>query len=275
MISIITPIYDIDKHLDDFLDFALHLSKDVKKAGKKAPVKEIILINNNPKVDLPNLVSFRPKIPLLNIIQNKKNIGYGRACNQGIKLAKGDKILIMNPDIRVGLSDLTELLKFMKKTPAAHIVSCKLVNVDGSLQYSCRTFPTLRALFASRISFFNRFFKKSVGTYLMAGYDHESPRKVDWVSGAFMLLQKKYYFDERYFMYFEDIDLCRTVEGVYYYPLVSTVHKAERASRRDALLFLSHALSMIKYFLKYVCKDIKRKEFFKGFESPIKITIEK
>ena len=204
MISIITPIYDIESHLDDFLDLALAISKSRER---KNTVKEIILINNNIRVDLPNLISFRPYLPLLKVVQNKKNVGYGRACNQGMKLAAGDEMLILNPDIRVGMDDLEELLTFLKKTPAAHIVGCKLFNADGSLQNSCRTFPTLRALLARRISLFRTLFKKSLDHYDLASYDHNEVRKVDWISGAFMLLRKKYPFDERLvWMQGEDIE---------------------------------------------------------------------
>lgn len=250
MISIITPIYDVESHLPGFIKT---ISKLVASPKEKT-VEEAILINNNPDVDLRNIKNEGIGLPCLKVIQNKKNKGYGAACNQGIRMAKGRHILILNPDVRIGLKALNELINALKQNNKAKIVSCKLLNEDGSLQHSCRRFPTLRALLARRIPLpFAYLFKKQLNRYNMKDYDHKSPKRVDWVSGALMLMRKKYYFDENYFMYFEDVDLCRKVGGVYYYPNVHATHKAERQSARSARLFLLHFASMSYYFCKHAC----------------------
>lgn len=251
MISIITPIYDIESHLSGFIDC---ISKLVGKSDDKL-VKEVILINNNPKKDIYCMKEMGlkiKKIKILKVIQNKKNIGFGSACNQGLKAAKGDFFLIMNPDVNISYNALKGLLNALKRNNYANIISCKLLNEDCSLQHSCRRFPTLRALLARRIPCpFARIFKKNLDSFNMKDYNHKTPRKVDWVSGALMLMGDKYFFDEHYFMYFEDTDLCRRIGGVYYYPAVSAIHKAERQSARSPRLFFSHISSMIYYFYKF------------------------
>ena len=71
-----------------------------------------------------------------------------------------------------------------------------------------------------------------------------------------MLMGDRYYFDEKYFMYFEDVDLCRRIRGVYYYPGISAIHYAGRESTRNPLLFLSHISSMFRYFYKIKIKKV-------------------
>lgn len=257
MISIITPIYNIGSHLPGFISSMSKLEKQLKKSFKGKILNEIILINNNPKKDLRKVGNVNLNVPNLKIIQNKKNIGFGAACNQGMKIAKGEYMLILNPDVKIEARSLQELLKIIKQNKKANIISCKLLNEDGSLQHSCKRFPTFRALLARRIKFpFALIFKKELDRYSMKEYDHKKPKKVDWVSGALMFMRKRYYFDERYFMYFEDADLCRRVGNVYYYPSVSVMHKAERQSARNIRLFFLHASSMIHYFYKFSVKRI-------------------
>ena len=251
MISIIAPIYDIESHLPCFID---GISRLIGKSGDKL-VKEVILINNNPKKDVYRIKDMGIKIKQikkLKIIQNKKNVGFSAACNQGLKAAKGDFFLIMNPDVTISYNALKDLLNALKRDNTVNIGSCKLINLDGTLQTSCRRFPTIRALLARKTPIlFGYLFKKQLELYDMVDYDHKTKRKVDWVSGALILMRKRYYFDEHYFMYFEDVDLCRRVGGGYYYPFVSAAHKAERQSTKSPKLFLYHISSMIYYFYKF------------------------
>lgn len=245
MISVITPIYDVEKHLGDYAENMRRLQNEF------SGIKDIILINNNirKKISKNKVLDV---LKNLKIIENKKNIGYGRACNQGMRIAEGEYVLILNPDIKIDGDSLKKLLSELMKNKKVNIASCKLLDEDGSLQHSCRRFPSLGALLAKRIPFpFRYLFKKELDRYDMADYDHKSPRKVDWVSGALMLMRKRYLFDENYFMYFEDIDLCRKVKEVYYYPTVSAVHRAERGSTKDIMLLLSHVRSTIHYFWKH------------------------
>jgi|SRR3989344_3612282 len=248
MISVITPIYDIEKHLHNYAVNMRSLQKEFNG------IREIILINNNPYEEICK-DSVLSGLNGLKIIGNRKNLGYGGACNQGISIAKGKYMLILNPDVKITGHSLRKLISELIKSKEANIISCKLLNEDGSLQHSCRRFPTIKSLLARRAPlFFSRIFSKELSAYNMDDYDHKNPIKVDWVSGALMLMKRKYFFDERYFMYFEDVDLCRRVGEIYYYPFISAFHKAERGSARDITLMIAHFSSALRYFLKFGLK---------------------
>lgn len=248
-ISIITPIYDVEKHLKDYAENMRLLQKEFDG------ITDIILVNNNTSKRI-NGSKALAGLKNLKVIENMKNVGFGRACNQGMRIAKGKLMLILNPDLKIDGSSLQKLVSEMENSRKAKILSCKLLNDDGSLQYSCRRFPTIRALLARRIHFPFRFlFKKEAERYDMRDYDHLLPRKVDWVSGALMLMREKYFFDERYFMYFEDIDLCRSVGSVYYFPSVSAYHRAERKSARHMGMLIAHVTSSLRYFMKFGLKN--------------------
>ena len=175
MISIITPIYDIEKHMSDYIANIRSLQE-----GSKC-ITEIILINNNTK---KRITKNRPlsKLKNLKVIENDENVGYGSACNQGMKAAKGRYFLILNPDVKIDAKSLGKLVRFLESKKDAKIVSCKLLNEDGSLQHSCRRFPTFRALLSRRIPFpFTALFRKELDHFNMTDYDHMTTRKVDWV----------------------------------------------------------------------------------------------
>ena len=184
------------------------------------------------------------------VINNKKNLGYGKACNVAISQAKGKFICILNPDIIINKDTVLELMKFMKNNPDAKIVAPKLLNDDGSLQLSCRTFPTVSIMLARNIPFMKKLFRKSLEKHNMLEYDRQTPKQVDWVSGAFMMLREKYFFDPAFFMYFEDVELCKRVGNVWYCPNATTHHTAGHGSKRNAKLFYEHVKSMLYYFIK-------------------------
>lgn len=197
---------------------------------------ETIVVDNNSSDD--SVEKIREQFPELKIIKNNINKGYGAACNQAIKVAQGKHILILNPDIVLEENTVEELLKYIEQNREAKIVSCKLKNADGTVQDSFRKFPTIASLIL------RQFISKNIK-------ELTAPTKVDWVSGAFMLMRDKYYFDEKFFLYFEDVDLCKTVGDVYYYPLISATHLARRESKRNFKLAIIHAKSALKYFSKH------------------------
>lgn len=203
---------------------------------------EIIMVDNHSSDDVAKKI--RDIYPDVTVIENTTNKGYGTACNQAIKIACGKHILILNPDIILEQNTVAELLSYLTKNKRAKIVSCKLKNADGTTQDSFREFPAITLLLKRQIN--TRFRTKN-----NTAKEPSKPCKVDWVSGAFMLLRDKYYFDERFFLYFEDVDLCKTIDDVYYYPHVSAQHTAKRESARNLKLTFFHAQSALRYFLKH------------------------
>ena len=203
------------------------------------------------------------RFPRVRVVANGENIGYSRAVNQGIRLSSGRAILIINPDIIVREGSIDRLMEFMDAHPDAGIAGSKLVYPDGRLQHSCRSFYTVSALLYRRTLLGKLFPRaKPLREHLMLDYDHETPRAVDWLIGACMLVRREALamvgaMDERFFLYFEDIDWCYRMKNhgwsVYYVPSSVMVHTYERSSARSFLHkpFLFHMLSLMRYYEKW------------------------
>ena len=162
----------------------------------------------------------------LKIILNKTNLGFARANNQGIKIAQGEYILLLNPDIEVKKSALKTLLKFTQKHPEAGIIGGRLLNPDGTIQGSC--FHRLTIL-----NTIKEFWLGEKGAFEKYAPKITKSIEVESVVGACMFIPRKVidqvgFFDEQYFLYFEDLDYCRRVRKagfkIYYLPQVKFVH---------------------------------------------------
>ena len=202
-------------------------------------------------------------------IQAKKNLGFAAGNNLGIKIAQGKYILILNPDIAIVSNVLEKMFEFMENYPKVGVCGPKLINPDGSVQYSRRRFPSWRIPLYRR-TFLGKlpFAKKTLNYYLMTEKNHNNNQKVDWLFGACLMIRKKVIdqigaFDERFFMYFEDLDLCRRIWQtgfeVYYLAEVEMIHYHQRLSAEKSGLFglfnkaaRIHLSSGIKYFAKYL-----------------------
>jgi GT2 family glycosyltransferase len=222
---------------------------------------EIIVIDNASTDGTSDLVSNEFKSMRLEV--NSENKGYSRGVNQGISLSRGRMFLIINPDIIVGEKSIDRLFNFMEDNPDAGMVGSKLIGSDGSLQYSCRSFYTLRALFLRR-TFFGKLFPraKALRKHLLMDYDHQKTRSVDWILGACMMvrveaIEKTGLMDERFFLYFEDVDWCYRMKqhgwNVYYIPQSVMTHSYMRSSVGSIFHkpFLIHLLSLMRYYEKW------------------------
>jgi len=222
---------------------------------------EVIVVDNASVDGTADAVSAR--FPQVIVKKNRENLGYSRGVNQGIDKASGRWILILNPDIEVQDGSIDKLIEFMEETPDAGITGSKLVYPDGTLQYSCRAFYTLSALILRR-TFLGRVFPRAraLREHLMMDYDHAEPRRVDWIIGACMLvrreaLEKVGKMDERFFLYFEDLDWCYRMAkqgwNVYYVPESVMVHRYERSSAHSLInkSLLIHIFSMFRYVEKW------------------------
>jgi len=225
------------------------------------------LKNNEIQPELP--IINKLEIPPIETIQSKSNDGFAVGNNLGIKQVKGEYVMILNPDIAVVPGALEKMVNFMQENQQVGIIGPRLINPDGSVQYSCRRFPSLMTPLYRR-TFLGKllFAKKPLIDYLMKDFDHEEKIEVDWLFGACLLIRKSVMdkvglFDERFFMYFEDLDLCRRVWQagfkIIYFAKVEMVHYHQRlsAERNGVLGILSkggriHIASGIKYFAKYL-----------------------
>lgn len=227
---------------------------------------EIIIVDNNSGDDLNEFSSQRIKI-----INSPINLGMGKGNNLGISKSKGEVILIINPDTIIKGKAIPILFDYLQSHDDVGIVGPKLLNRDSSIQYSCARFPKVYTPILRR-TFLGKYFKKNRDYFMMTNFDHNLIKEVDWLMGSCLMFRKKYFkngknielrFDERYFMYFEDIDLCRQSWynnlKVVYNPEGIVIHDHARESAKYpwylALLtdnlFWYHINSWIKYFLKW------------------------
>jgi len=196
--------------------------------------------------------------------RNAENVGFARGNNQVMKREGGAKyFLLLNPDIIVGPGSVGRMVAYMEERESAGVVGCRLLNPDGSLQYSCRRWPEPQTIVARGLML-ERFRPgaERFGRYFMRDWDHGGVAAVDWLLGSCMLLRARAleevgYFDERFFMYYEDVDLClrmrRAGWGVYYVPDVTMVHHHIQASHKWSSLRirLLHVKSAAYFFHKH------------------------
>jgi N-acetylglucosaminyl-diphospho-decaprenol L-rhamnosyltransferase len=195
----------------------------------------------------------QPELPCgVRLIRNKENVGFARAHNTGIAASDGDPVVIINPDTVVESDFFEHLEAFVSKNPKAGIVGPRILDAEGKLQLSARREITALSGFLGRTSLLTRLFPKSslVKSQFPAVTDQSHPTAVDWVSGACMVVRRETLqnigpLDERFFMYFEDADLCRRARAagwlVYYLPQVEIVHQTGASSRsRPKAIWLLH-----------------------------------
>lgn len=200
-------------------------------------------------------------------IQNKENLGMGAGNNIGIKQAKGKYVAVINPDTSFKENSLKRMYDFMEAHSEVGIVAPQLINPNGSIQHTrCRfpefLMPVYRRTLLKKIGLVDKKIKK----YLTLDKDYSKAMKTDWIFGAILFIRKDALdkvglFDERFFLGFEDTDLCRRFweNGfeVWYYPKTQIVHYPHRFSRKKLLSksVKEHNLSWIKYFKKYGLKN--------------------
>jgi GT2 family glycosyltransferase len=221
---------------------------------------EIFVVDNRSKDG--SCQKIRQQFPQVYLIENPKNVGFARAVNQAYRRAQGEFLLILNPDIQVFPGAIEKMFTYLQHNPQVGLVLPKLVNADGSLQYSCRTFASFITLLFRRAPLGRLFPHQSwVRRHLMTDWDHQQIREVDWGLGACMLVRRRassdrHLMDERYFLYIEDIDLCLTLQRtgwkVVYHPDAVMVHHHLRQSAQGlSRARWEHLTSQLKFYLKY------------------------
>ncbi|MFQ5596281.1 MAG: glycosyltransferase family 2 protein [Anaerolineae bacterium] len=199
----------------------------------------------------------RERFPWVRLIENAENVGFARANNQAIRASSGRYVLLLNPDTEVRPSALERLVRFMEATPQAGGGGPRLLNPDGSLQPSCHPAPTLtRELWR----LFHLDALRPYALYPMAGWDPETPRPVEVIQGACLLLRRAALeqiglLDEGYFIYSEEVDLCyrlrRAGWRLYWLPAARVVHYGGQSTQQVAAeMFLRLYRGKLLYFRK-------------------------
>lgn len=222
-------------------------------------VGKIYLIDNSPTNELKVLKNLDSERVVY--LFQKNNLGFGRAHNIGINLSikEGFKYhLILNPDIEFKENILESLHSYMENNLNCGITMPKVLYKNGDLQYLCKKIPSAFEMFGKRLPF--NFLKTKINKNLeLHQFDYNQILNVPYLSGCFMFcrvdcFEKAGLFDERYFMYMEDLDLSRSFHRHYetiYYPKVKVIHGYRSESRFNKSLLKALIFSAFKYFSKY------------------------
>jgi N-acetylglucosaminyl-diphospho-decaprenol L-rhamnosyltransferase len=219
---------------------------------------EVVVVDNGSSDGSPKAVGDRPEVHL---IENRANLGFAAGANLGIRATEAPYVLMLNPDAEIVSGTLASLVKVADDRPDAGAVGPLVRNPDRTIQPSARripgTFEALMHAFLGPVVPGNRWTR----AYTMAGWDRSSEREVEWISGSAMLLRRRALhdvgvFDEGYFMYVEDVDLCtrlrRSGWSVLFSPELEVIHEmgvsARGQSRRMAR---EHSRSIYRYFSKH------------------------
>jgi len=230
---------------------------DIKKINL---CSKLYILDNSPlKIDLSSLVDDSTEI-----IYSSENLGYGKghnACIERAIKAGSQYHLIINPDVRFNGEDIRELYEFMEENEDVGMLIPSVTYEDGSFQYIYKLLPDPLTLFSR---YGAKFLPKSIVEklnfhYEMRHKDFSKPFELPVVSGCFMFCRTKALedvggFDDRFFMYMEDVDLSRRISHNYkniYYPYVQITHGFSKASFKNFRMMRAHIASVIKYFNKW------------------------
>ncbi len=227
--------------------------------------KEIIVVDSSPGRGMETVLAER--FPHVQYISMGGNKGLSKANNVGARNATGKYILICNPDVTPRAGSLQTMVQYLEDHPEVGLVGPQLHNPDGSVQQSYYRFlRPLTPLY--RRTIFSRTWmgKRHLQHYLMRDIQGKGPMPVDWLLGASLCMRKVDYeavgmMDESFFLYFEDVDLCRSFwkagKAVHYVPDAKMVHlhRRESAGLGAADIFKNitrvHIASCVKYFVKH------------------------
>ena len=197
------------------------------------------------------------KFPNAEYLKTDENIGYGRGQNAVLEKLQSEYHCIMNPDIVFCQDAFSEILSYMDRNPSVGMVIPQILNETGQRQSVYRKEPTVFDMFIRM--FCRRFFPRRIAEHTLQMEDYSKPFRVPFGQGSFLVIRTELYkklggFDDRFFLYMEDADLCKRVNqetDLMYLPDAVVIHRWEKASHRDLRLFRIHLASMKAYFDKW------------------------
>jgi GT2 family glycosyltransferase len=234
------------------------LTKTVNCFLNSSLKKKLFLIDNTPNKKFKGVFNQKE----VEYIAIGKNIGFGAGHNRIIKKIKNLSTfhLILNPDVSFKEKVIPNLIIELAKDKNIAMIAPKVLFPNKTHQYSCRRYPFLQELLARRFTFLKSIFKKVIfkGTY--RDRDLSEPFFAEYITGCFHLYKTVDFvalqgFDERYFLYMEDVDICKKIDALgkkkMYYPNEEITHVLKQGSSKIIYLFFRHTSSAIKYFLKW------------------------
>ncbi|MFN2544844.1 MAG: glycosyltransferase family 2 protein [Actinomycetota bacterium] len=226
---------------------------------------EVVVVDNASRDG--SIERIREAHPSVTLIQNQDNRGFASAANQGIRAAVAPYLFVLNPDAEISAGTLSRLIKLAGDRPRAAAIGPLVRDSDGSLYPSARKVPTIAEAvghaFLHPFDPDNRFSR----AYTMADWDRQSELEVSWVSGSCVLLRRAALeevglFDEGYFMYAEDADLCTRLRragwAVLFTPELEVTHERGVSTGNSKRMIRVHSESIYRYFEKHHAAGWKR-----------------
>jgi len=219
-------------------------------------ISKTLIIDHSPT---PSVTQNLP--PKFEYIHNPLNPGYGAGHNMAIRrvLNTSKYHFVLNPDIYFNPDDLKILIDYTENNPDVGQLMPKVIYPDGEVQYLCKLLPTPYDLLVRRFIPIKKIQDLNNTKFELRFSGYDKIMNVPYLSGCFMLLRVSALkevglFDERYFMYAEDIDLSRRIHQKYktiFYPKVTIIHDHARSSYKNMKRFIIHIINIIKYFNKW------------------------
>lgn len=194
---------------------------------------EIVVVDNDSQDESVKFIKQQPWFSKIKLVQNKENVGFSKGENSGVHHAKGKYLLFLNSDTLMQDKGLIDMVIYLEKQVTIGILGGRLQNMDGSFQASAGVFYTLPNVL---------FLLMGAERFGHLRYSPKKVQEVDWISGAMMMVEKKFFeslggFDERIFMYMEDMELCFRVKQrgktVVFYPMCTVKHISHGSSNRN------------------------------------------
>jgi N-acetylglucosaminyl-diphospho-decaprenol L-rhamnosyltransferase len=216
--------------------------------GLEGVEAEVFVVDNQCQDDTAAVT--RELFPAATLVSAPARSGFSRANNLALRQAAGRYLLLLNPDTEVYPGALAALVAYLEAHPSVGAAGPQLLNPDGTLQHSCRAFPSLRSVFFRWLPFGPQSFRdRALRCYLALDWDHATAQPVDWVMGACLCVRRSAveevgWLDEGFRLYYEDIDWCyrmwRAGWEVHYIPEARVMHQYQRTSARH--VFNKHRL---------------------------------
>jgi GT2 family glycosyltransferase len=236
-------------------DEILNITNIISESNLKT---KLFFIDNSPSKNLEKLISTDSDVEY---IHTGENLGFGAGHNVAINITKNisEFHLVLNADVNFEANILEEIYNFMKKNDEIGLLAPKILNPDGSIQYSAKLLPSPANLIIRRFVPIKSIQEKMDYNYEFHFFGFNKIIDVPYVMGCFMFMNTRALnvvkgFDERFFMYPEDIDLTRRIHENFrtiYYPKTVITHKHGKGSYKSSKLLYFHVTSMIKYFNKW------------------------
>ena len=235
MVSVVIVSYNTRDILRNCLQALFEHSKGIDM--------EVFVVDNNSQDGSADMV--KNEYPTVLLMANNQNLGFAAANNQAFPLAKGNYIVLLNPDAYIRPLSIQNSIAFMDKTPDCGLCGGKIISPAGQLEPSARRFPSALSKLLALSGLRGKFPQSAILNYYEFGtFAHDRPQEVDWVPGTFTIVRKKMLdeigaFDERFYIYYEETDLCMRAKmagwTIYFIPDAEVTHigGASSKTRKD------------------------------------------